>query len=79
MALTDVVFMSGNSASAARGDIGTLTDILPGLLSHRLLLVVPLVGQVQSGVAYGQQGTELTGTFVGGGGAGMSRSRVANT
>lgn len=78
MALTDVVFDSGNSAAAARGNVGTLTDCLPEKISHRLNLVVPLASQVQSGVTFGQQGTELTGSYVGGGSAGVSRGRVVN-
>ena len=79
MALTDIVFDDNNSSAAARGDIGTLDDILArDGMSSRLLLAVPVVADVKSGVQYGQQGTELTGTYVASGGGGVSRGRVAN-
>lgn len=69
MALTDIVSEGGMSSAAARGDIGTLVDILArDGMSNSLFLTVPLEAQVQIGVEYGQQGTELTGSYVGGGG-----------
>lgn len=78
MALTDVLFMSANAAEADRGDVGTLEDILPDEMSNSVFLTLPTVAQVQSGVAYGQQGDELTGTASGGGGNTYSRSRVVS-
>lgn len=80
MALTDIVFDDNNSAAAARGDIGSAVDSLSPQMSHRLLLAVPVIADVKIGVQYGQQGTELTGTYVGGGGGGntYSRGRVVN-
>ncbi len=80
MALTDIVFDDNNSAAAARGNIGTLADILSRAgFSHRLSLVVPAIGDVKSGVQYGQQGNSLTGTYVGGGGGNTySRGRIVN-
>lgn len=78
MALTDVLFMSANSAEADRGDIGTLEDILPDDMSNRLFLTVPTAAQVEAGVVFGRQDA-LTGTFVGGGGgSGVSRGRIVN-
>jgi hypothetical protein len=41
-----------------------------------VLWVLP--SDVKSGVVYGPTGVEFTGTYVGGGGSGMSRSRVTN-
>lgn len=79
VALTDVLFMSANAAEADRGDVGTLEDILPDEMSNSVFLTVPTVAQVQSGVEYGQQGNELTGTYVGGGGGNTySRARVVS-
>ena len=79
MALTNIVFSSGSSSVAARGDTGTLSNITASRMCSRRFLVVPLAAQVESGVTYGQQGTELTGSFVGGGGgSGVSRARVVN-
>jgi hypothetical protein len=69
MALTDIVSEGGESSAAARGDIGTLTDILSrDGMSGYCFLTVPAIADVKSGVEYGQQGTELTGTYIGGGG-----------
>lgn len=78
MALTDVV--SGVQTDLmARGDIGTVVDVDSERRVDKLFIDVPIVGEVQSGVDYGQQGTELTGTYVGGGGGNTySRSRVVN-
>ena len=79
MALTDVLFASANAAEADRGDVGTLEDILPDDMSGRLFLTVPTAAPVQSGVSFGQQGSELTGTYTGSGGSSTySRSRVVN-
>lgn len=78
MALTDVLFMSGNSASAGRGDIGTLEDVLPDDMTNRLFITVPIAAQVESGVVFGRQDSQ-TGTFIGGGGgSGVSRGRIVN-
>ena len=77
MALTDIVSEGGESSAAARGDIGTLEDILDSRgYCNRLTLAVPTVGQVQTGVVFGPQ-SSLTGTYVGGG-SGVSRGRVTN-
>jgi hypothetical protein len=80
MALTDVVFSSDNSASANRGDVGTVTDSSSEKISNSLFITVPTAAQVESGVTFGHQGTELTGSFIGGGGggSGVSRGRIAN-
>lgn len=67
MALTDIVSNTGTDLMD-RGDIGTLEDVDAPDFVDNLFIDVPLVGEVQSGVQYGQQGDELTGTFVGGGG-----------
>jgi hypothetical protein len=77
MALTDVVSPTGVSF-ADRGDIGTVEDVVTSNGSDKMFLDVPTVGQVQSGVQYGQQGTELTGTYTGSGATTYSRSRVVN-
>jgi len=79
MALTDITFAEGFSELANRGNIGVLVDIdfTPKLASY-LFLVVPVVGDVKSGVVYGQQGTEKTGTYVASGGSTYARNRVVN-
>lgn len=80
MALTDVLFMSANAGKADRGNVGSLSDAILASMTNRLFMTVPTAAQVEAGVTFGQQGTELTGSFVGGGGGsgGMSRGRVAN-
>ena len=41
--------------------------------------ILPVKGDVREGVAYGENGTEFVGTYApGGGGSGMSKSRVVN-
>jgi hypothetical protein len=42
-------------------------------------LVLPAEADVKDGVFYGADGTEYEGEYTGGGGGGMSRSRVVNT
>lgn len=82
MALEDVVSTAGYASVAGfanRGNIGTLEDQLGKPDVSYLYIDVPIAAEVQSGVQYGQQGTELTGSYVGGGGgSGYSRSRVVN-
>lgn len=76
MALTDIVDNVGiyqNAENAARGNVGTLVDIIGKPNVERIFQTQPTIAQVQSGVQYGQQGTELTGTFSGGGGSGGIR------
>jgi len=71
MALTDIVFDTAFSSRANRGNIGTLVDIdFAPTIVHRLLLGVPAITDVRSGVTYGQQNTALTGNYAGGGGGG---------
>lgn len=81
MAFTDIVFSENFSSFADRGDIGTLVDITHSQKQeNNVFLEVPVVGDVKSGVVYGHQGTELTGTYVAGGGSNTySRGRVVNT
>jgi hypothetical protein len=40
--------------------------------------VWPLPAQVKSGVVYGPNGNDLTGTLASGGGSGVPRSRITN-
>ncbi len=71
MALTDIVSEGGESSSASRGNIGTIADALArDGMSHYIFLSVPVIADVKSGVVYGKQGTELTGTYVAVGGGG---------
>ena len=68
MPLTDIVSEGGMSSVAARGNIGVIVDALArDGMSHYKFLSVPVIADVKSGVVYGKQGTELTGTYVGGG------------
>jgi hypothetical protein len=78
MALTDVVFTSGNSAAAARGDGGTVIDTTAHV--GRLFIALPAAASVENGVVFGHQGDEFTGSFVGGGGGGNTypRGRIVN-
>lgn len=80
MALTDVIFGAGNSASAARGNGGTVIDSLSERMSNALFIAVPAAADVKAGVLFGHQGDELTGSYVGAGGGGntYSRGRVVN-
>ena len=80
MALTDIVSEGGESSAAARGDIGTLVDILArdGMSGYKYV-AVPVIADVKSGVVYGKQGTELTGTYVGGGGLPMLTSGAVDS
>ena len=72
MALTDVV--SGVQTDLlTRGNSGTVVDVDSERRVDKLFIDVPVVGEVQSGVQYGQQGTELTGSYVGGGSGGGIR------
>lgn len=77
MALTDVVSPTGIS-NMARGNVGTVTDVVVPRGSDKIFIDTPVVGDVKSGVQYGQQGTELTGTYTGSGATTYSRSRVVN-
>lgn len=78
MALTDVVSPTGIS-NMARGNTGTVVDVDVPRGSDKLFIGMPDTTEVQSGVQYGQQGTELTGSYTGAGGSsGYSRSRVVN-
>jgi hypothetical protein len=64
MALTDILSEAGESSVAARGNVGTLVDILArDGMSHYRFLSVPAVGDVEASVLYGKQGVELTGTL----------------
>lgn len=79
MALTDIVTSEGNSSVAARGNGGTVSDALSRqAISLSRFLTSPAVGDVKTGVAYGRQGTELTGTYAAVGGSGVSRGRLTN-
>jgi hypothetical protein len=79
MALTDVVSNTGTDLMA-RGDSGTVTDVDARSFVDKLFIDLPAAAEVQSGVQFGQQGDEFTGSYVGGGGGGntYSRSRVVN-
>lgn len=68
MALTDIVSEGGESSAAARGNVGVITDALSrdGMSGYKFV-AVPVVADVKNGTVYGKQGTELTGTYVGGG------------
>lgn len=80
MALTDIVSEGGESSAAARGDIGVIVDALArDGMSHYSFLSVPVVADVKSGIVYGKQGSELTGTYVGGGGAPMLTSGAVDS
>lgn len=69
--LTDIQSDGYNCAEFSRGNIGSVTDsIAQGYNELRMFLVVPATTDVKSGIQYGQQGTEKTGTYVGGGGGG---------
>lgn len=72
MALNDITITGiAGVQEMARGDIGSVTDILA---SKRMVqeesLVVPATTSVENGVQYGVNGNELTGSFVGEGGGG---------
>lgn len=71
MALTDILAYGGKQGinEMSRGNIGTLSDALSLRKAvQEEKLVVPVVGDVKSGVQYGVNGNQLTGTYVGGGG-----------
>lgn len=72
MAVYDFVANLANTSPViemSRGDIGTVQDVQARKrMVVELFLVVPIVSNVVLGTNYGQQGTELTGTFAGGGG-----------
>lgn len=71
MAFYDIVSPPGHSPSGAylsRGNGGTVVDAVGKRTVARHFLAVPAAADVKSGVQYGQQGTELTGSYVGGGG-----------
>lgn len=83
MALTDVVGEAGNAANASRanrGNGGTLTDALGRLRNSNYSYIrVPAAAEVQSGVQFGLQGTQYTGSYTGGGATPTySRGRVVN-
>lgn len=69
MALNDIVFSSRGVQEENRGNIGSVTDITTRKRSvQEEKLVVPVVTDVKSGIQYGVNGDQLTGTYVGGGG-----------
>jgi len=70
MALADVVFTGNNSSVANRGNVGVVADSCSSSVVHKLTLSTPAPADVLSGVLYGQQGSSLTGTLVGGSGGG---------
>lgn len=69
MALTDIMSGGSGEQEMARGDIGSVTDMLsPRRMIQEERLVVPAIADVKSGIQYGVNGDQLTGTYVGGGG-----------
>lgn len=62
----------------ARGNTGTVLDACAPSTCHELRLTIPASTDVKTGVQFGQQGTELVGSYVGSGAAGYSRGRVVN-
>lgn len=69
MALTDIIFAAENSAEAARGNSGSVSDSLLARFSNALVLTggggtFPAVGDVDSGVTFGPNGADYTGTLV---------------
>lgn len=70
MALNDIISSHGIQEEN-RGDIGSVTDIVSRFRSvQEEKLVVPVVTDVKSGIQYGINGDQLTGTYIGGGGGG---------
>lgn len=73
MALTDIVFSTSGVQEENRGNIGSVLDITSQKRSiQEEKLIVPVVADVKNGVAYGVNGDELVGTYVGGGGGGTN-------
>ncbi len=79
MALTDALG-GANASNAARGNVGTLVDTLgQSRNSGYSYVLLPASAQVQSGVQFGLQGTQYTGSYTGGGSTPTySRGRVVN-
>lgn len=69
MALTDIVFSGANTVRAARGNTGTVVNTVFSKACASRFIDCPGVSDVKDGVAYGRQGAELTGTYLGPGGA----------
>lgn len=82
MALYDIVSPPGYSpsgAAMARGNGGTIEDAVGARTIGVLTLSVPAAADVKSGVQYGHQGTELTGSYVGGGGGGAGHPIIGGS
>lgn len=69
MALTDIVSNTGTDLMS-RGNTGTVVDVDARAFVDKLFIDLPAAAEVQSGVQFGQQGDEFTGSYVGGGGGG---------
>ena len=71
MALNDIMSGSNGTQEMARGNIGSVTDMTQGLrMVQEETLVSPAAADVKSGVQYGVNGNQLTGSYVGEGGGG---------
>jgi hypothetical protein len=72
MAVTDFLSSIRDTSQViemSRGNSGVVNDIqAKKIMMHEFLLIVPVITDVALGIQYGQQGTELTGTAVAGGG-----------
>lgn len=71
MALNDIMSGDNGTQEMARGDIGSVTDMTACCrMVQEESLVVPVATDVKSGIQYGVNGDELTGSYVGEGGGG---------
>lgn len=67
MALTAITFRRKAVSKMSRGNVGTLVAVcFPRRQAVRLYVALPATSDVKSGVVYGHQGTEFTGSFAGG-------------